>query len=302
MNGDRRTVRLAFERRLVVVPVASLVSLRPLRANVKVSKKYQQILASVRSIGIVEPPAIIPDPAQPSVNILLDGVLRIEALKELGVERVECLVATDDESYTYNKRINRMSATQEHRMVVRAVDRGVSPEKIADALGLNATSIRRRFRLLDGIAPEVAEMLKETTCPMVVFDILRQMVPIRQLVAAELMIGQGNFTATFARTILMATPPDQLASPAPATKKPTAGSAEQMVRLERELASLQSQVKAVEDTYGVDNLHLTLAQSYLKKLLGNAMIVRWLAAKQPEYLEQFQSIAEISALPATASD
>lgn len=297
-----RTVRLAFERRLTVVPVASIVPRRPLRPTTKDSKKYLQIVASIRAIGIVEPPAIIPDVTQPALYTLLDGTLRVEALKDLGIAEVECLVATDDEAYTYNKRINRLSATQEHRMIVRAVDRGVSPEKIADALGLNPASIRRRFRLLDGICPDAAEMLKETNCPMVVFDILREMVPMRQLLAAELMIGQSNFTAAFARTVLMATPPDQLVAPAAAAKKPIAGSVEQMARLERELVSLQSQVKAVEDTYGVDNLHLTLAQAYLKKMLSNAMIVRWLAAKRPEYLEQFQSIAEIGALPTLSTE
>lgn len=297
-----RTVRLGFERRLTVVSVASLIPRRPLRPDIKNSKKYHQIVASIRAIGVVEPPAIIPDKEQPGIYTLLDGALRIEALKDLGIGKVECLVATDDEAYTYNKRINRLSATQEHRMVVRAVDRGVSPEKIASALGLNPQSIRRRFRLLEGICPDVAEMLKETICPMIVFDILREMVPMRQLVAAELMIGQGNFTAAFVRTILMATPADQLVSPADKTKKPAAGSVEQLARLERELVSLQSQVKAVEDTYGVDNLHLTLAQAYLKKLLSNAMIVRWLATKRPEYLEQFQSIAEMTALPTIPID
>ena len=41
----------------------------------------------------------------------------------------------NDRSYTYNKRINRLAAVQEHRMIVRAVDRGVSEERIAEALG-----------------------------------------------------------------------------------------------------------------------------------------------------------------------
>jgi len=74
-----------------------------------------------------------------------------------------------------------------------------------------------------------------------------------------------------------------------------------MARLERELVSLQSQVKAVEDTYGIDNLHLTLGQAYLRKLLSNAPVVRWIAQRHPEYLEQFQSIAEIKELPGRAS-
>ena len=38
--------------------------------------------------------------------ILLDGHIRLIALQELGYIEVPCLVATDDESYTYNSRIN----------------------------------------------------------------------------------------------------------------------------------------------------------------------------------------------------
>ena len=59
---------------------------------------------------------------------LLDGHLRIEALKELGIEEVECLIATDDDTYTYNKRVNRFPPIQEHRMIARAMDRGVAAE------------------------------------------------------------------------------------------------------------------------------------------------------------------------------
>ena len=47
-------------------------------------------------------------------------------------------MATDDETYTYNKRINRLAPVQEHRMILRAIDRGVPEERIAEALGLDA--------------------------------------------------------------------------------------------------------------------------------------------------------------------
>ena len=161
-------------------------------------------------------------------------------------------VSTDDEAYTYNKRINRLAAVQEHRMIVRAVDRGVPAERIAEALGLDVVTIRRRFRMLDGICPDAVELLKDTACPLVVFEVLRQMAPIRQVEAAELMIGQNNFTMMFARALLAATPANQLIDPR--KRKPTGRAAitsEQMARMERELASLESQVKSVEDSYGM---------------------------------------------------
>jgi ParB-like chromosome segregation protein Spo0J len=36
--------------------------------------------------------------------LLLDGHIRLEMLKEIGETQVRCLVATDDEAFTYNKR------------------------------------------------------------------------------------------------------------------------------------------------------------------------------------------------------
>jgi hypothetical protein len=220
--------------------------------------------------------------------------LRVEALKDLGHTEVECLVSTDDETYTYNKRINRLAAVQEHRMIVRAIERGVPQEKIAAALGIDVTSVSRRSRMLNGICPEAVDLLKDTHCPMAVFDLIRRMTPMRQIEVTELMIGQNNFTLAFAKALLAATPERQLADSA--KKKAgsaSTGSAEQLARMEQELATLQAQVKSVEETYGIDNLHFTVARGYIRSLLANQKIVRWLSNHRREYLQELQSIAEI---------
>jgi hypothetical protein len=66
--------------------------------------------------------------------------------------------------------------------------------------------------------------------------------------------------------------------------------------MERELINLQSQVKSVEDSYGVDNLHLTVAKGYVAKLLANPRVARWLSKNSQEYVIEFQSIAEIESI------
>jgi hypothetical protein len=301
-DGHRDVVKLAFERVPIVLALDQIVALKVIRPVTKQSKKYAQIVSSMRAIGLVEAPVVTPDHKHPGLYFLLDGHLRIEALKDLNINEVECLVSIDDEAYTYNKRINRLAAVQEHRMIVRAVERGVPEERIAEALGLDGTTIRRRFRLLDGICPDAADLLKDTPCPMKVFDILRQMAGVRQVEAAELMIGQGNFSAIFARAVLIATPEKQLVDTGKKRLRgASAAASEQIARMERELVSLQSRVKSVEDSYGVDNLHLTVAKGYVAKLLANARIVRWLAQNRQEYLTEFQSIAEMEIIGTTKS-
>lgn len=72
-------------------------------------------------------------------------------MKELGMERVSCLISTDDVTYTCNKYINRLSAIQEHRMIVKAMQSGVSEEKLARALNLDIRTIRNKRYLLEAV-------------------------------------------------------------------------------------------------------------------------------------------------------
>lgn len=300
MSTEGQAIKLAFEHNTIELAIEQLVPLKTMRAGTKGSKKYEQIVRSVRAIGLVEAPVVARDPGHPERFFLLDGHLRVEALKDIGVDRVECLISTDDETYSYNKRINRLVPVQEHRMIVRAMQRGVPEAQIAEALGLDAVSVRRRTKMLEGICREAIELLHNAPCPFRVFDILRQMVSIRQIEAAELMLGQGNFTAIFARALLVATPEAQLVPVARSKAKEHAAVSEQIARMEKELIGLQSQIKSVEETYGIDNLHLTVAKGYVGKLLANARVVRWLAQNHVEYLSEFQKVADIESIAETS--
>lgn len=151
--------------------------------------------------------------------------------------------------------------------------------------------------MLDGICPDAADMLKEADCPLSVFDTLRRMLPLRQIEAVELMVGQNNFSGVFANALLAATPEKMLAKHArPTSNGDQPITSDQIARMERELASLQTQVKSVEETYGIDNLHLTVALGYVRKLMTNTRVTRWLSQHRVEYLTEFQTIAEIQAL------
>jgi hypothetical protein len=299
-GGSGEAVKLAFETTGILLQLSQLVPLKTMRPGTKESKKYAQILRSVKAIGLVEAPVVSRDPTRSERFFLLDGLLRLEALKDLGIEQVECLISTDDETYTYNKRINRLVPVQEHKMVVNAIKRGVPAAQIAEALGLEVNSVRRRAHMLDGICPEAVQLLTNAPCPFRVFDILRQMTSIRQIEAAELMLGQQNFTAVFARALLVATSENQLVPEARSKPQESSSAKEQIARLERELVSLQSQIKSVEDDYGIDNLHLTVAKGYVAKLLGNARVVRWLAQNRHEYLGELQTVAEIETVAPSA--
>ncbi len=106
------------------------------------------------------------------------------------------------------------------------------------------------------------------------------------------MNAMNKYTASYAKSLLAATPQSQL-SEEHKPKKVRGLTAEQMALMERESGSLEREFKMAEQSYGADHLDLVLVKGYLAKLLGNARIVRYLAQNQQEILAEFQRIAEI---------
>lgn len=285
-------VKMGFEKTGIRIPIEHIQPLRVVSNAVKKSLKYAQIAASIREIGVVEPPVVARDRADPEMYLLLDGHLRVEILKDMDETEVACLISTDDEAYTYNKRVNRIAIVQEHKMILKAVERGVSEERIAKTLNVDLKTIRQKVRMLVGICPEVVEILKDKHVPINTFRIIKRMATLRQIEAAELMVAMNKYALSYAESLLAATPQAQLAE----SHKPKAlrGLTEdQMALMERESANLEREFKIAEQSYGTDHLDLVLASGYLAKLLSNARVVRYLAQHEPEILAEFQRIAEM---------
>lgn len=278
-----------FEANLRTIPIEAILPVKQLPVTVPKSQKYGQIAASIREVGLIEPPVVARAAGQDGSFILLDGHVRLHVLKEMGETTVTCLVATDDESFTYNKRISRLATIQEHKMILRAVERGVSEARIAAALNVNIALIRQKRTLLNGICPEAAELLKARHCPIKSFRSLRKMKPLRQIQAAELMIAANNYTVPYVEAILAASDATDLVDPA--AKKPPAGvTREQAERMKAEMAKLQKNIKLIEGTLGPDHLRLVVAGRYVERLLQNDRLARYLDKNHGELLGEFRQI------------
>lgn len=296
MSRPRKSVQLGFETDCVDVPLDMMRSSKTLPTGIKTSVKYQQIRTSIASLGLVEPIVVVPDTGRQDGYMVLDGHLRADALRDLGQTHARCLVSKDDESYTYNKRVNRLSVVQEHKMIVKAVGGGTSIERLAQALGLSTDVIRQRFRLLDGICPEAIALLAEKPATRGMFSVLRQMKPFRQMDVAQAMINLNNYSLKLALAMLNGTAPDQLVEKA-AAKVQGNGASETLRRLERELAAVQADTKLLDESYGPANLQLTIIKTHIKSLLENINVVKWMAKSHQDYLQQLQLIADIKKLP-----
>ena len=187
--------------------VLELTKILPSRAaplGVTGSRKYGQIKASICEIGLIEPLVVRKAGAGDDEYVVLDGHLRLIALKELGHSTVECLLSTDDESYTYNNRVNRIATVQEHLMLRRAVDRGVPQERLARLLEVNVIQITKKLHLLDGICAEVIELLKDREFSVELGRIIRKMKPTFSIDSFRFRLISRPITISISNVRIMA--------------------------------------------------------------------------------------------------
>ena len=294
-------VTVGFEPESVTIPIVDILPLRLVEDSARKRRKFRQIAASIREIGIVQPPIVVRRSDGKHKYLLLDGHLRIEILKDLGIDSVACLVSLDDEAVTYNRQVNRLSPLQEHKMILKVIERGVPEERIAQALNVNVATIRAKRDLLNGICPEVASLLKDKHCPINSFQALKKAKPLRQLEIAKTMVVVGDYSVAYARALVSASSPDQLVNPGKARAHRKV-SPEEIEQIERELANLQGDVDRIEETFAADHLDLVLATSYVRSLLRNAQITRYMETYHRNLREEFQKICEATAPIAEAAE
>lgn len=291
----KKAVKMAFKPEVIEVAIEDIQPLKTIKASIKKTAKYRQVLTSVREVGIIEHLVVYRLKGAAKKFLLLDGHLRMDVLKFLGQKTVHCLVATDDEGFTYNHKISRLSAIQEHSMILKAVDKGVSEERIARALDVDVSFIRRKRNLLDGIDGEAVDLLKDKQISPIALRVLSRVMPERQIEMCELMIAAHNYTVPFTKALLAATPNNQFKE-SQKKKKMEGLSSEEMARMEKETEGLANDIKLVKESYGKDMLNLVLACGYLSRMLENGKVVRFLSSHYPDILGEFQKIIEATSL------
>jgi hypothetical protein len=284
----------AFSPNILQLPLDKILPSRMLPTSVSGSPKFKQVVSSVADVGLIEPLSVSLANKENGEYLLLDGHVRLMALRTLGVEIAPCLLAMDDEAYTYNSRINRLSSIQETRMLQEAITKGVSKEHLARTLNIDPSNLLKKLRLLDGICVEAVHLLKDQQFSPEISRMLRKMKATRQIECVELMLAANSLTVNYAEALYAATPVELLVEENKVGMKGV--TPEQMVRMEREMANLQSQYKLIEETYAEDVLNLVLAQGYLSKLLANDEVKRYVRQQWPDILEQFEMSTEMNSL------
>lgn len=293
-------VRLACQTQVVEIPLAKILPLRLLDAGIRKTVKYQCIEASIRELGLIEPLVVYPKGNSDGAYILLDGHVRLMILQDFKATSSKCLISTDDEGFTYNHKVNRLSIIQEHFMILRAIKNGVSEERIAQALNVDVNTIRQKRDLLDGICREAVELLRDKRAPANVLRELRKVKPMRQIEISELMCAANNYSQGYGKCLVAATTADQLVEGMQA-KELKGMTPEEISRMEHETETLGREFKMIEESHGKNVLNLVLVVGYLRKLTENTRVSRFLSQHDPEILCEFQKLVESRSLGDTAT-
>jgi hypothetical protein len=270
-------VKPAFQPDIITISTTSIITIKSVTAAFRKTDVYRRIAASLEHVGLIEPLVVFP--TQKETYLLLDGHTRLDILIATGIPTVNCLLSTDNESYTYNKRVNYIPPIAQHYMILRALAH-VSEERIAKALNVTVATIREKRDLLKGICPEVAELLRNERVSGDAFCALRKMKPVRQIDVARLMLNAKKFTGRFARALLGGTRDELLI--ADTAKRARNVTPVQQSMMEQETEEMLKHADSIRANYGNDVLDLTAACRYIERLLGNARIQRHLIKHHEE--------------------
>jgi ParB-like chromosome segregation protein Spo0J len=277
----KKATKPAFDRYIVTLPMSRITPQREPPAAAKSMACYKRIASSIEHIGLIEPLVVFEQ--TDGRFLLLDGNTRFSILKSRGITEVACIVAKDDEAYTYNRRVSHVPPISQHFMLLRVLENGVSEDRVAAALNVDIRAIRRKRDLLKGICPEVVSLLEKHHLSDKAFSALRKMKPLRQIESAELMIASNNFSLRFMSAILSITKSELLVSQEPKGNLRMHDGATPSA-LEKEHTGLVRGLKAIENSYGVDMLTLAVSIKYVERIMATASVKNYLEQTCPETL------------------
>ncbi len=105
------------------------------------------------------------------------------------------------------------------------------------------------------------------------------------------MISMNIFSQGYAASLLASTAKEQLVEP-DKPKKIKGLTERQMDLMTRESSSLDREFKMIEQSYGGDHLDLVLTLGYLRKLIENTRVARFLERNYEEIYSEFRRLID----------
>ena len=288
------SVRPAFQPEIVSINIPDIIPIKTITPAYRKSETYRRI-AAVNATHWNHRATSWIFRSPKGKYLLLDGHTRLDILVATGVKSTDCLLATDNESYTYDKRVNYIPPIAQHHMILRAL-KHVSEERIALALNVKVSAIREKRDLLNGICPEAAEIIHHQKVSTGAFAVLRKMKPVRQIDVARLMISAQKFLRKLRESTAVWHQGRVARASAQGTNPEDGVYGPDDIREQRETDNLLNNVRSVRENYGNDVRSLTASCRYVERLLANTRVRRYLGKHHGDTLPALeQLIADITA-------
>jgi len=274
-----------FDSATVLLPVAELSPLFPRQNGVRGIRNYRRIVSSIRELGLIEPLVVVD---QGGKYFIKDGYLRWEALKELGLTQAECLISSDFDAYTYNKRVNPLALVQTHAMIDRAVKQGADPQRIASTLNVSRDWVQRMEKLVEGVSPAVVERLKQRVVGRRFFDELKKVKPERQLEILQLVEATDDYSPEYIRALVLTTPAEMLVNASSTVSSPRNPA---QAELTKRLQVMEAEFRKASLTFRDNVFNLVKIAAYTRLILHNDRVREFLGQCYPDLLLEFEKIA-----------
>lgn len=265
-----------------------IVKLTPIRKRSVGAKSYAKLLSNLKAVGLIEPLCACKDGDQ---YFIVDGYIRYQALLELGVQTVPCLILESKDIYTPNRQVNHLSPQQEVKMLRKALQH-MDEKTIAQAFGIEALGTRLRMRMRHDLHANVLEALDTSVIIQDVAQELSYVIHKRQLEILAMMRDAKDYSLPFARSQVLRT------AVAMRIRSKRRNPWDKQDDKKRGLVKKLQDVEKHHDfysglyrQYAGDLLKLAI---YVRQLLTRPAIRAHLTAKYPEVLELFESLSKES--------
>jgi ParB family transcriptional regulator, chromosome partitioning protein len=281
-NSDAQAKNSKTKQRFIDVPIDKLVPLRKKTIN---KQTFGRILASIKACGLIEPLLVFPEGDSYTI---IDGHQRYQALLELGIKTVPCIIWDQREAFSANRMVNRLSPVQENRMIEQALHE-LDEKTIAETLGLSRIWHRRNTTLLKQLHPDIASALDQTLITKACAHEFTFVTQDRQKEILEKMKQFNDFQVVFVRNMVLKTPPKQRIPKRLGIKSPWAYAERKRGELMKRLQDTEQKhnfYSTLYKQYSIDLLKLII---YARSLISNDQVRDYLQLNHPNILGHFQT-------------
>lgn len=146
------------------------------------------------------------------------------------------------------------------------------------------------MKLAKGIHPRAVQILKGKPILPSVEKVFRKVRPTRQVAMAKLMVDANNYSKVFAHALLLSSPVDQLVN-GRTMKRKTGIPAGEIAEMEKEMEALEQSFNSIRNRYSRQMIELTVTGAYIRRLLKNKRISRFLESRYSSFYARLQAVA-----------